>query len=141
MGLRTHLVTMHTHQAEHHRDCAKAHDAYAKTLDEGAEKEFHKTMRDSHLAHAEKCVAHARSASELQDSIPTGDTHGPHKVKLPDGDLTKLVPDGVHGTHGGVPSGRLVGRAGADPMEIERANAEDKLEKLPAFARRDTSAA
>jgi len=97
MGLRNHLVTMHTNQAEHQRDCAKAHEVFHKTLEDGPEKEFHKTMRDSHIAHAEKCVACARSASALDDSISTGDLHGPKVMKLALGAdrFDAVVPDNV----------------------------------------------
>jgi hypothetical protein len=55
-------------------------------------------MRDCHVAHAQKCIARAHAASELSDSIPTGDLHGPKvsKLALRDSDRFEgVIPDGV----------------------------------------------
>lgn len=119
MGLRQHLVDAHTANGEFHSACMKAHDAYHKTLDDGPEKDFHKSMRDAHMAACEKCVSCARHASQLDDSIPVGDTHGPHKAMLADprSRSSDIVPDGV----------QLVPRFGVDPAEIEKANASGTI--------------
>jgi hypothetical protein len=97
MGLRQHLVDAHTANGEFHSTCMKAHDAYHKTLDDGPEKDFHKSMRDAHMAACEKCIACARSASALDDGIPTGDIHGPKVSKLALGEdrFSNVIPDGV----------------------------------------------
>lgn len=142
MGLRNHLVTMHSNAAEHHRDCAKAHDAYAKTLNDGAEKNFHQKMRDCHVAHGEKCVAHARAASQLDDSIPVGDTHGPGKVKIA-ADVDRFRKDAtseVAGIHPEMPERlRMMPRSG-DLRDLAKTQGEEKLAEHPAYQRRDTSA-
>jgi hypothetical protein len=121
MGLRQHLVDAHTANGEFHSACMKAHDAYHKTLDDGPEKEFHKSMRDAHMAACEKCVSCARHASQLDDSIPT-DARGVPKVAksaLATGEerFNNIVDDGVH----------LVPRFGVDPAEIEKANASGTI--------------
>lgn len=124
MGLRQHLVDAHTAHGEFHSACMKAHDAYHKVLDDGPEKEFHKSMRDAHMAACEKSIASARHASTLDDSIPTGATGVPHKVTLPGEDrFSKIEVDGVQAIHGGVPEGlRLVSRFGSpSPDELEKA--------------------
>jgi hypothetical protein len=138
MGLRTHLVTAHTNDGEFHRDCAKAHSAFAKTLSDGPERDFHSEMSKSHLAHAEKCIACARSASELEDGISTCDTHGPTKILSAAERFGKMaevvgaIPDNPHVT--------AVPRFGAPtPEEVEK-SAEATLAQHPAFARRDINA-
>jgi hypothetical protein len=122
MGLRMHLVTAHTNDAEHHRDCAKCHSAFAKTLSDGPEKDFHNEMAKCHMVHAEKCVACARSASEMSDSIATGDTHGPSKILSPRERFGKAAEDdGVSGIAPPNPNLKLITREGSpSPEEVEK---------------------
>jgi hypothetical protein len=131
MGLRSHLVSMHTERGEFHRDCAKTHSAFAKTLSDGPERDFHNDMSKCHLAHAEKCIACARSASEMEDSIPTGDTHGPAKILSSAERFGKMTE--VAGAIPDNPNLTAVPRFGApDPNDAA-------VNEHPAFARRDNS--
>lgn len=143
MKLKVHLATMHSDAAEHHRDCAKSHDVYSKALEAGPEKKFHETMRDCHIAAGEKCVAHARAASKLDDSIPVGDLRGPEKVKFASAEtrFTKDASSEVAGIHPEMPERlRMMPRSG-DLRDLAKTQAEEKLAEHPAYQRRDTSAA
>jgi len=117
MGLRSHLIDVHTAHAEHHASCAKAHDALHKALEDGPEKEFHKTMRDNHILSAEKCVGHARMASALDDAIPVGDGRGP---KVLANSFGKAVETDVIGIAPQNPNLTLVSRFGSPtPDDLE----------------------
>jgi hypothetical protein len=151
MGLRQHLVDHHTDQADHHirrgKECAKAaasHDVMAKSVSLGADaKKHHEEMRDCYKAmageHTRMAELHVRKCREAS-TMDLDEEHRKVTKIASDADRFARDTDGVAGVHGpDLSRVTLAPRFGVDAGEIERANRESNLAKLPAFQRREVT--
>jgi hypothetical protein len=155
MGLIKYLVAQHADETDHHirkaKECAKAansHDVMAKSVSVGADvKQHHEEMRDCYKAQASEHIRmselHIRKSRECGTMDFEGDAHGPAKVMKIASDVDRFRRDDTSEVSGIAPADptrvRLAPRFGVDAAEIERANTEGNLAKLPAFERRDVT--
>lgn len=148
MSLRKHLVDHHANEADHHvrhaKSCVKMaehHDAMAKCMSLGADvRQHHEEMRDCYkemgAEHTRMAEHHVNKCRECS-TMDFGEEHSKVTKIASDADRFARDEDGVVGVRPGVPEGlRLIGRAGVDPEEIAKSNAEKNLAQHPAFARR-----